>query len=325
MVNQSTRMEGILNESTSMDGIDSESIDSQSIDSQSIDSQNTNSNSILYDSVKYNRVLQQIHYAIHILESCQSLKYHQFYNPKTKEGSSMYTCGYTAPGLAFIMRFLEFFDIGSDEELVRNHISVLSEDGYECRTVTDPTQLLIGINNAIGLVWDLHTPFGHGIMHHINDPEWAANSLEEGVNMISFVNKTTHVTFHHSFVYKLEELCIVVDSWNSNTFSRPIQIRVIPTERVVKSLLIIHTNQSTELIRSILHRVFLGPNLHVPSHEYSIQLLSQKVINSGLQRGLIHGCKRETLFGGMPSRKSKGKSKSKSKSKRKTKRTKRNC
>lgn len=156
------------------------------------------------------------------------------------------TCSYTSTGLAVFFRLME-----QNTELtsyIYNEPNITSlpiilniiPENY----IDQPPSRINDINykgivNTIGLTWDIHdfpiaqfpeekyrqykpTGIYYALQHAL--PDWFIEGdypqLQPGINIISFYgghDSLDPVTIHHSFVYVLNDICILSDSWNGRS------------------------------------------------------------------------------------------------------------
>lgn len=181
------------------------------------------------------------------------------------------TCSYTSSGLAIIYTLIEqnpelkdYINTTTDITQIPIMLRVTSSDS----TLSINDRNYMGIVNTIGLLWDIHDfPVDQfpdekyreykptGIYYALqNKLDWFVEGthpqLQPGVNLLSFYSgndptSSDPITIHHSFVYVWNDVCILVDSWNSswgndnkmnltiNTSGK--EIRKIVTRRIEKN------------------------------------------------------------------------------------------
>lgn len=251
----------------------------------------------------FNNIYKRIQFAIQKLSFCDMGKvYGDYTNPETRFSYAMTTCGYTAPGLTFLVSLFDGYNISNEQQLIdafdSNQISIFAMHTQSCVYVKNMGQLSLSINNAIGHIWDLHYPFGHGIMHHINDPSWMTTSdeIQPGANMLSIV-VPDGTTIHHSFVYRYNNQdCFLVDSWSGEEFQREIMIRSISLETL--------KNNINNINDKIMEETFLGP----PGNKYPkliVKILKQDIVQHFLDYSMFFGCVGMRFFGGRKRRRHK--------------------
>ena len=165
------------------------------------------------------------------------------------------TCGFTAPGIACCMLFLQI--VGSSK--VNDFVSYSSYCNSHARLVTktpisqpaetdgiidndqkldeklklfnipnmttgSPHAILYSrLNTAISQFYDRHGKYQTGIsyMNKKRPDLFIYGGLKPGINIISLVDPRTGVTFHHSFIYNAGAVSIIIDSWAHGTSDRP--------------------------------------------------------------------------------------------------------
>jgi hypothetical protein len=190
--------------------------------------------------------------------------------------SCINNCCYNASGIVIFMVLMDMFPEIKNDILERNYnVTVFGK-------VLDETQFFMGIVNAIGLLWDVHdftcgrkpevdyskyTPSGVNLA--LNTPssihEWFVEGqypqLQKGINIVTFyVHESPNIlTLHHSFVYVMDDLCILADSWCGGTMNRPLEIRTFDLVEFQNYLNIMNGYpDKTYTKMHIMHTIFKG-------------------------------------------------------------------
>ena len=265
---------------------------------------------------------QLINYAIWFLTEVESKK--EWKKPETKN-YSMFTCGYTAPGITIII--LYFHDIGY------NYV-------YEIENfIPEKRQWVInGINETIGNFFDLApdcplSGCAYGIRSLINSTppvgspiKWYTKSgialeydLLSGPNLITFTTRGYNDSFHHSVIYvpypnednSNDDNCYIIDSWyQDNNTRRPITYRKFKLTDIVNVLIrlnaIVATHSPSEAsdIILLLQYYFLAPdespvfNTIRQQNKISVHLINRDVIYAIMHLSFDHVKRNPSSFGG---------------------------
>ena len=253
--------------------------------------------------------------ALKLLEHCDREKTTQY---TRLTGTSMHACGYTAPGMAVAILFLEKYKIISLDNLSQITVTV----NGQCQPLT--TELLtIGLNGAIGYLWNLHLTFGVGLDQLIIYKSTAlTDTLYSGVNIVSFTipieGTDRRQSVHHSCIYIVPdatEHCFVIDSWgedrNGVHIGRTPSIRRHATQHILQLLQQIKASEGQPL--NTLMQQYFGAPLGSTFTTLDVVSLNQAFLREVATHGFLEACSGTRRFGG---RKRKTK-----KSKRKGRRT----
>lgn len=251
---------------------------------------------ILRSKRKLNFIIKhrQIKLAIRLISVCNTNRRTQYKNRRTS-GNQIHTCGYTAPVMAATMLFLDSYNINSEREIWQQTFL----QGDQCLNLT-PHLFTAGINEAVGHLWDLHAPFGTGIMYlNANQPHLFTTQINQGVNIISFFVGT--VSIHHSFIYLIGKTCFLVDSWETGKgVSRKTTPTIVKVSTVLKALTVLIKNENHALKNKVMQNVFLAPIGKDFTHIHIVpKILKQDHLKQLIVEKFTIGCKSgKTSFGG---------------------------
>jgi len=218
-------------------------------------------------------------------------------NPNTEY---IFCCAYTAPTIAISILFLQHYGItrATQLESMLNQHQLLDPN---CTPLT-PESVCNGINEVMGNIWSHHYEHGTGIDTWIQQHRYNFfdNTLDIGVNLVSFVDTASNSTAHHSMIYVsavTPEICYIIDSWCSVCYiRRDLAIRQFNTADVVSALRQINTTDNPS---QIMIDVFLDP---VPGGSCNSRMqvvkLSMAVIQELINTQFRVGCAGVSRFGG---------------------------
>jgi hypothetical protein len=251
---------------------------------------------ILRSKRKLNFIIKyrQIKLAIRLISVCNTHRQTQYKNEITSR-NQIHTCGYTAPVMAATMLFLDSYNINSERELWQQTFL----QGDQCLYIK-PHLFTAGINEAVGHLWDLHTPFGTGIAYlNAKQPHLFTTQINQGVNIISFFVGT--VSIHHSFIYLMGKTCFLVDSWETGKgVSRKTTPTIVKVSTVLKALTILIKNDNHPLKNKVMQNLFLAPIGKYFSHMHIVpKILKQDHLKQLIVEKFAIGCRSgKTSFGG---------------------------
>ena len=248
-------------------------------------------------------LLQQKHTmlqtATQLLEVCDAEAIKQYTYIR---GTSIYACGYTAPGMAIAMLFLEKYGLISLKQI--STINVVVEG--QCTQLT-PELLSIGINGAIGYLYNLHFNLGVGLdVLILSKSTLLTNTLYSGVNIISFtkpIEGDQRQSIHHSCIYIVPEAtehCFVIDSWaetiRDQSYMRRPSIRYHSTAEILRILMMIRASQG-EALAALMRHYFIAP-LETSFQTLDIVSLDQRFLREIATHGFLEACSGVRKFGG---------------------------
>jgi hypothetical protein len=145
----------------------------------------------------------------------------------------------------------------------------------------DEPRLYAKINTVINQLYDQNNKYKTGIdyMNRKRPDLFKYSGLKMGVNIVSVVQ--TGVTIHHSFIYNMGEVSVVMDSWAHGRqymlFGREMATRIWLTEELEQYLNNLHPDRPRkhEDMKATLLRVFLAP--HIDNLRYYPQFLPRPV------------------------------------------------
>jgi hypothetical protein len=225
---------------------------------------------------------------------------------------TIFVCGFTAPSIAIITLFLQV--MGSDFlDAFRKHSKCSvktmvsrskSPEGVRAKhdkkiiysdemlaerlnifdktLSVDEPRLYAKINTVINQLYDNNNIYKTGIkyMNWKRPDLFKYSGLKMGVNIVSVVQ--TGVTIHHSFIYNMGEVSVVMDSWahgrqHNTYFGREMTTRIWLTEELEQYLNNLHPDRPRkhEDMKATLLRVFLAP--HIDNLRYYPQFLPRPV------------------------------------------------
>jgi hypothetical protein len=237
---------------------------------------------------------RQIKLAIRLISVCNTHRQTQYKNEITSR-NQIHTCGYTAPVMAATMLFLDSYNINSERELWQQTFL----QGDQCLYIT-PHLFTAGINETVGHLWDLHTPFGTGIAYlNAKQPHLFTSQINQGVNIISFF--VGNVSIHHSFIYLMGKTCFLVDSWETGKgISRKTTVTIVKISIILKALTVLFENDDHALKNKVMQNIFLAPigkdfsNTHIVP-----KILKQDHLKRLIVEKFAIGCESgNTSFGG---------------------------
>lgn len=218
-----------------------------------------------------------------------------------QKGRTKTTCGFTAPSIAIATLFLqvmgsEFLDAFRKhskcsvktksrsrsktpkgmvrgvhdkktiytDEMLSQRLAVFD------RTLTvDEPRLYAKLNTVVNQLYDNNRKYKTGI-HYMNSKRpdlFRYSGLKLGINIISVVVKSG-VTVHHSFIYNMGNVSVIMDSWaHSNetgyVFGRELVTRMCITEELERALYNLHPGHTRSFagMKNALIRVFLAPHM----------------------------------------------------------------
>jgi hypothetical protein len=251
---------------------------------------------VLKSKRKMNFIIKhrQIKLAIRLISVCNTHRQTQYKNERTSR-NQIHTCGYTAPVMAATMLFLDSYNINSERELWQQTFL----QGGQCLNLT-PHLFTAGINEAVGHLWDLHAPFGTGIMYlNANQPHLFTTQINQGVNIISFF--VGSVSIHHSFIYLMGKTCFLVDSWETGKgISRKTTPTIVKISIILKALTVLFKNHDHALKNKVMQNIFLAPIGKDFSHVHIVpKILKQDHLKQLIFEKFTIGCHSgKTSFGG---------------------------
>ena len=241
--------------------------------------------------------------AIQLLEVCNAETLRQYTHIRA---TSIYACGYTAPGMAIAMLFLEKYELTSLDQISRIMVQVQGQ----CRSLT-PELLSIGINGAIGYLYNLHYGLGVGLdVLIVGKSHVLQGVLNPGVNIISFTVPSITIpiegsrqSIHHSFIYIVPEAtehCFVVDSWAETIAGtpnlRPLSIRRHSTAEILRVLMTIKLSQGPAL--TALMQQYFGAPPASTFNTVDVVSLDQGFLRDIATHGFLEACSGVRRFGG---------------------------
>ena len=241
--------------------------------------------------------------AIQLVQVCNAETLRQYTHI---QGTSLYACGYTAPGMAIAMLFLEKYGLTSLDQLSTIQVMVQGQ----CRPLT-PELLSIGINGAIGYLFNLHYGLGVGLdVLIVGNSHVLKGTLNPGVNIISFTVPSITIpvegsrqSIHHSFIYIVPEAtehCFVVDSWAEKIAGtpnlRPLSIRHHSTEEILRVLMTIKLSQGPAL--TALMQQYFGAPPASTFNTVDVVSLDQGFLLEVASHGFLEACSGVRRFGG---------------------------
>lgn len=268
---------------------------------------------------------------------------HTQYSDIDRIGSGMTACGYTSAAIAVSFIQLELLSSYRLSEMYAKLPKKLyvkekkNVDGIEtviCRTVKGDEYMTIGINEAVGYLWNRHFSKCAGIDYLYNkNNELFSTTLEIGCNLVSFFNPEPvdgiFYSVHHSFIFYDSEYCIIVDSWGDptvNVFRYP-SSRLYLTEDVLQKLRKINDVETDRNeFHTIMYEYFLASNVaHIMGTytQLNCVVLNQKYLKHIAIQGFDKGMCGLRSWGGTNTKtKTKTNTKTNTKTKTKTKTTK---
>ena len=236
---------------------------------------------------------------------------------------SMYTCGYTGPGITIVILCFEF--LGFDKYWTTINSYPPAEKQF----------IINGINEAIGNLFDLapicplsgcprgirglitsKPRIGEPIKWHTTNARLSIKDLLPGPNLISFTTpRGSNSTFHHSVVYVPyyptgDDRCYIIDSWiEDNDTCRPISKREFKLTEIVGVLNrlngfdVPHAWSESSDIISLLQHYFLAPSKgkqydFIREHKISVYLINREAINAIMNVSFQHVQHSQSNFGG---------------------------
>jgi hypothetical protein len=234
--------------------------------------------------------------------------------------STKTTCGFTAPSIAVATLFLQV--MGSDFlDAFRKHskCSVKTKSRSRSKTpdgvvrgvhdkktiytdemlsqrlatfdktlTVDETRLYAKLNTVINQLYDNNKKYKTGI-YYMNSKRpdlFVYSGLKLGINIISVVVQSG-VTVHHSFIYNMGDVSVIMDSWahgdhSGYIFGRELVTRMWVTADLERSLYNLHPGHTRSFpsMKNSLIRVFLAP--HLDNIRYYPQFLPSAVKQSEL-------------------------------------------
>ena len=218
-----------------------------------------------------------------------------------QKGRTKTTCGFTAPSIAIATLFLQV--MGSDfldafrkhskcsvktksrsrsktpkgmvrgvhdkktiytDEMLSQRLAVFD------RTLTvDEPRLYAKLNTVVNQLYDNNRKYKTGI-HYMNlkRPDlFRYSGLKLGINIISVVVQSG-VTVHHSFIYNMGNVSVIMDSWahgneTGYVFGRELVTRMWITAELERALYNLHPGHPRSFagMKNALIRVFLAPHM----------------------------------------------------------------
>lgn len=229
--------------------------------------------------------------------------------------STATTCGFTAPSIAVATLFLqvmgsEFLDafrkhskcsvktksrsrsktpkgmvrMMHDKKTIYNDEMLSQRLAAFDRTLTvDEARLYAKLNTVINQLYDNNKKYKTGI-HYMNSKRpdlFRYSGLKLGINIISVVVQSG-VTVHHSFIYNMGDVSVIMDSWahgdqHGYIFGREVVTRMWVTAQLEALLNNLHPGHPRSFIgtKNALIRVFLAP--HLDNIRYYPQFLPSAV------------------------------------------------
>ena len=232
--------------------------------------------------------------------------------PSKHKKVTIFTCGFTAPSIAIITLFLQV--MGSDFlDAFRKHSKcsvktklvsrsnspqgvrakhdkkIIYSDEilaqrlfiFDKTLSVDEPRLYAKINTVVNQLYDNNDTYKTGInyMNRKRPDLFKYSGLKIGVNIVSIL-QSRH-TIHHSFIYNMGEVSVVMDSWahggHQLFFGREMTTRLWLTEELEHYLNNLHPDRPRkhEDMKATLIRVFLAP--HIDNLRYYPQFLPRPV------------------------------------------------
>lgn len=216
------------------------------------------------------------------------------------------TCGFTAPSVAVATIFLQV--MGSDfldtfrkhskcsvkasssrsraphryvKKIIYNDEMLTERLALFDKTLSiDEPRLYAKINTVVNQLYDNNHKYKTGINYMgLKRPDlFNYTKLHIGVNIISVVHLHSRITVHHSFIYNMGNVSVVMDSWAHGTekgyiFGREMITRLWITSELEHYLNNLHPQRTRthQGIKNTLIRVFLAP--HMENIQYYPQFL----------------------------------------------------
>jgi hypothetical protein len=218
-----------------------------------------------------------------------------------QKGRTKTTCGFTAPSIAVATLFLqvmgsEFLDAFRKHSKcsvktksrsrsktpvgvvrgVHDKKTIYTDEMLSQRLATfdrtlsvDEPRLYAKLNTVINQLYDNNRKYKTGI-HYMNSKRpdlFVYSGLKLGINIISVVVQSG-VTVHHSFIYNMGDVSVIMDSWahgdqHGYIFGREVVTRIWVTAQLELALDNLRPDRSRTYpaMKNTIIRVFLAPHL----------------------------------------------------------------
>ena len=232
-----------------------------------------------------------------------------------QKGRTKTTCGFTAPSIAVATLFLqvmgsEFLDAFRKHSKcsvktksrsrsktpvgvvrgVHDKKTIYTDEMLSQRLATfdrtlsvDEPRLYAKLNTVINQLYDNNRKYKTGI-HYMNSKRpdlFVYSGLKLGINIISVVVQSG-VTVHHSFIYNMGDVSVIMDSWahgdqHGYIFGREVVTRIWVTAQLELALDNLRPDRSRTYpaMKNTIIRVFLAP--HLDNIRYYPQFLPSAV------------------------------------------------